>query len=80
MLEVGAPAPQHRVEPGEELVERLLMAGRGDLLHLRRHAQERALGRVGVHRGPAVTSQAALDPPAEEVEALVDVGDGGLLP
>src|SRR6266536_685720 len=74
VLEVGAPAPQHRVEPGEELVERLLMAGRGDLLHLRRDALERTVGRIGVDSGPELTSPAALDPPAEEVEALVEMG------
>ena len=34
VAEVGAPAPQYRVEPVEELVERVVVAAPGDRFHL----------------------------------------------
>jgi hypothetical protein len=43
--EVGAPTAQHRVEPVQELVERLMGAAAGDLLDLRLDGRERRLGR-----------------------------------
>jgi len=69
--EVGAPAAQDRVEPVEQLVERLVGAAFGDLLDL---VQDRPQGRSAWEQedaGAASTSQVALDAPPEEAEPLV---------
>jgi hypothetical protein len=77
---VGAPAPEHRVEPVQQLGERLVVAGPRDLPDLRLDGRERPSGRVGVDVAAAVAPPAlALDAPAEEVDALVDVDHAGLL-
>ena len=76
---VGAPAPEHRVDPVQQLVERLVGAAAGDLLDLRLDGRKRPLGREQEDARAAATPAVALDAPAEEVDALVDVGDAGLL-
>ena len=76
--EVGTPASEHWVEPVQELGERLLVVGPRDRLDLRLDGRERPLGRVGVDVAATVASRLALDAPAEEVDALVDVRHVGL--
>ena len=78
--EVGGPAPQHRVEPVQQGFERQVDVLSAPRLHLGGHGLD-GLGRgVGVDVAPVGASfAAALDVPSEEVEALVDVGDQGLL-
>src|SRR5207247_527781 len=79
-LEVRAPAPQRRVELADEGLERLVDVAPADRLHLDRYRLDGFAGRIGVDVIPAGASLAvALDAPAEEVEALVDVGDLRLL-
>src|SRR5215813_11277826 len=78
--EVRAPASQRRVELADEGLERLVDAAPADRLHFHRHGLDGFAGRVGVDVVPAGASLAvALDAPAEEVEALIDVGDLRLL-
>jgi len=57
----------------------LLLAGEPP--HLVQEGKQRLLGRVGVDRSFACSTSpdAALDPPAQEVEALVDVADSRFL-
>ena len=75
--EVGAPAPQHLVQPEQQDFQRLV---RADLpahcLHLAGHGLDGLARRVGVDIGPAGASFAvALDAPAQKHQTLVDVGD-----
>src|SRR5829696_3971062 len=69
--EVGTPAAQHRVEPVEQLAERLVVATAGDRLDLRLDRRKRRLGGVGVDVAAAVRGPVTLDAPAEELDALV---------
>jgi len=78
--EVGAPAPHRRIDPDEQGVERLircdLPAQRLDLGH---DGPQGLLGRVGVDVVPVgAWLSVALDVPAEEVQALLDMGDQSL--
>jgi hypothetical protein len=81
VAEVVAPAPQHRVEPAQQVCERSVFRSAGQGPHLVDDRRERLLRRVGVDRGlPASASPgSALDVPAEEVEPLIDVADPALL-
>jgi hypothetical protein len=74
VVEVGAPAPQHRVEP---VGERSMSFDVGERPYLVDDRVERFLRRVGVDGSFAASALpgAALDAPAQEVEALVDVAD-----
>jgi hypothetical protein len=78
--EVGGPTPQYRVEPEQQGFERQVRVLSAPGLHLRGRGLD-GLGRgVGVDVAAVGASlAAALDVPSEEVEALVDVGDQGLL-
>jgi len=75
--EVRAPSSQDPVEMDQQDVQRLVrvhVPARG--LDLGRDGTQCLLGRVGVDVSLAGSSlSVALDAPAEEVEALVDVGD-----
>lgn len=77
--EVVGPAPQHRVEPAQQFVERFVATLAAQGLHRGHDLPKRDLGRIGIDE---VLGRASLpvtpDAPGEEDEALVDVGDGGL--
>ena len=79
--EVRAPSSQDPVELDQQDVQRLVrvhVPARG--LDLSRDGTQCLLGRVGVDVVPVGASLAmALDAPSQEVKALVDVGDQGLL-
>ena len=79
--EVGAPAPQHRVEPEQQGSSGWFVSTcSAHVLTLAIDGPQGLLGRVGVDVVPVGASFAVtLDAPPEEVEALVDVGDQGLL-
>src|SRR5215813_709377 len=79
-LEVGAPAPQHPVELDEQDIKRQARAGSaGPRLDLAHDGLDGLAGWIGVDVVPVrAPLPVTLDVPAEEVEALVDVGDQGL--
>jgi hypothetical protein len=78
--EIVGPAAQHPVQPVQHDRQRLVGGLSGDRPHLRLDGRKGLAGRVGVDVVPRAASLlVALDAPAEEVEALLDVTDGGLL-
>src|SRR5450755_826360 len=82
MQQAGDPwrTSQRRVELAGEDLERLVHVAPADGLHLDRDRFDRFAGRVGVDVIPAGAPLAVtLDAPAEEIEALVDMGDLRLL-
>src|SRR5690348_4052646 len=78
--EAGAPAPQHRVKPVGQDWQRLVDArSPADVLDLAADGAKRLLGRVGADVLPgSAWLPVTLEAPAEEVRALVEVGDQGL--
>jgi len=79
--EVDAPALQHRIELAQQGIERLACVhSSAQRLHLAHHGLDGLAGRIGVDVLPGRASfPVALDTPAEEVEALVNMGDECLL-
>ena len=80
MFEVGGPAPQHPVEPVQKDFQRQVRVLPAHCLYLGHDRTQCFLGWVGVDivfRGASFP--VTLDTPAEEIEALVDVGDQCLL-
>ena len=80
MAEVDAPAAKHRVEPVQQLAERLIVSLPRDLPDPSHDRRKRRPGGVGVDVAVAVSPRLALDAEAEELDPLVDMGDAGLLP
>ena len=77
--EVPRRTPQHPVELMQQDCERMVRVLAAGRLYLGHDGRQGLLGRVDVDVTPAGSPLAvALDASAEEVHALVDVGDEGL--
>src|ERR1700712_1351018 len=75
--EVGAPTTQYRSESTEQLIQWLVDPDLStDRLHLGRHRPQGLFGRIGVDESPGGSPFAvAVDPPPEEIQPVIDVGD-----